>query len=396
MLGLAGKLLVFLFSINSSWANWNYDRIGVDWAHQHGFKGQGQKIAILDTGYTKKSELNIKGYNFVHNNPNFNDDHGHGSHITNIISSIVPQAELHALKVIDLNGDVYPQAVAKAIEYAISNSIKIINCSWYVETTETRESFKLAQEAGILVVVAADNDGKNLDIDVGYPASFNFNNMLNIAATTNNDKLTIMSSWGRKFTHIGAPGENILAGGKVMSGTSQAAAHVSGAAALIWQKYKNANYSEIKNKIISSADVVEHLEHKTYSGGIINIKNAFQGLTNPKREVETKSWIKLNKEYASAHPVLSDQNQVFRIHQPGAKYLKVNFEKIDLDPLNEFILIGHEDENHNPYYYEKITGKHSNYQSVYVPGDKMIIILSSKPEDNYTPGWGFKISSIEY
>lgn len=393
-MGFMGKVFVFLFSISAN-ANWGFTKINTDWAHAQGYLGAGQKIAILDTGYTNKDKK-VFGWNFIDHSSEFNDNHGHGQHITEIIRSIAPESEIYALKVIDGAGNVYPKAVAAAIEYAIKHQIKIINCSWYDETSATYEAFVRAEKAGILMVVAADNEGKNIDFQTVYPASYNLTNMINVAASTEDDKLSLLSSWGRKTVHIGAPGENILSAGKKMSGASQAAAHVAGAAALIWQKYKNNSAEEIKNKILQTVKLQDDFYHKTISGGVLDIQKAILGISSSKQDLESYMWQRQGQSTESPHPIEADKTRLYKIKVSGAKFIKINFEAISLDTDNEYLLVGHENENHNPYYYEKITGNHSNYKTVYIPGDEVIIILNSQPLTNYTPGWGFRINFVEY
>jgi hypothetical protein len=92
--------------------------------------------------------------------------------------------------------------------------------------------------AGMLAVAAVGNDGVNIDSSPRYPASFGLSNIVAVAATDNDDRLTYFSNYGNKAVDLGAPGISVLTttfNGKygLVAGTSFSAPHVAGVAALI-------------------------------------------------------------------------------------------------------------------------------------------------------------------
>ena len=196
------------------------------------------------------------------------------------------------------------EGAIKSIDYAIKNGAKVINASWggnqprhLAEKSELKQALLRAQNAGVLVVIAAGNDGRDNDNDSmpNFPASFELDNIITVAATDSQDQLAEFSAYGLRTVHIGAPGVKILstiAGGGYSDvvarfkdgdgqeqsmdwdGTSMAAPMVAGAAAAIWSKNPTWTYKQVRERILSTARKVPALEGRVASGGILNLKAA--------------------------------------------------------------------------------------------------------------------------
>ena len=133
---------------------------------------------------------------------------------------------------------------------------------------------------GILFVTAAGNGnvlGQGIDNDEipFYPANYELDNVISVAATGPTDQLARFSNWGPESVDLGAPGVGVLStqlGGTYASwnGTSMAAPHVSGTAALIWSHLPDATPLEVREAILQSVDPAPSLQDRVATGGRLN------------------------------------------------------------------------------------------------------------------------------
>ncbi|MEK2690764.1 S8 family peptidase [Bdellovibrio sp. GT3] len=203
----------------------------------------------------------LHGWNFVSENSDLSDQHGHGTHIAGIIRqrTLSKRVKFMVLKYYDpeQSGRVNLVNTVRAIRYAIKMKADIINYSGGGDTRSALEeqAIREAQEKGILFVAAAGNDGRNTDKMGYYPAGYNLRNIISVAALDTNRHLIDSSNYGSKSVDIAAPGKNVyssLPGGQfgVMTGTSQATAWVTGlAAALMLQNPELRDPELIKLKL---------------------------------------------------------------------------------------------------------------------------------------------------
>jgi thermitase len=252
-------------------------------------------IAILDTGVDlNHPDLNDKivpGWDFANDDNDPQDDHEHGSHVAGIaaaetnnatgIAGISWQARIMPVKVLDENGDGFYSDVAEGVLYACSHGAQIINLSLggstYSATLE--DAVQQAYEDGCLIVAAAGNGGGDF---VDYPARFS--EVMAVAATNESDIRAGFSDYGPQV-EVAAPGVNIYStlwndkyGWK--SGTSMAAPHVAGQAALIWSVCPNPTNQEVRSIIDSTADDRGASGWDPYYGyGRINALDAVQAAT---------------------------------------------------------------------------------------------------------------------
>ena len=229
---------------------WGIDRIDAENVHLYN-KGTGIKVAVIDTGidYTHPDlDTNYKGgFDFVNNDTDPRDDAGHGTHCAGIVAAVdneegvigvAPEAHLYAVKVLNSGGSGSISDVVEGIEWAINNDMQVISMSLGSDSDSTalHDACDEAYNAGIVVIAAAGNDYKSYISDtVDYPARYD--SVIAVAATDINNERASFSSTGPDV-ELAAPGVNInstLMGGGygTKSGTSMAAPHVSGTAALI-------------------------------------------------------------------------------------------------------------------------------------------------------------------
>lgn len=232
---------------------WGVARIGGGDAHNGGHTGTDVRVAVLDTGidYThpELAACVAGGWDFVNNDADPMDDHGHGTHIAGTIAApddgygvvgLAPGAELYALKVLGANGSGSFSSVLAAIQWCIENGIQVTNNSYGSAGhpgSIVEQAFANATAAGIVMVAAAGNSGNSAGTgdNVNYPARFP--SVIAVAATTSSDVRASFSCTGPDL-ELAAPGQAIystLRGGGygTMSGTSMACPHVVGAAAVL-------------------------------------------------------------------------------------------------------------------------------------------------------------------
>lgn len=239
----------FRYYIDAQTVPWGITRVGAPTVHASGNKGAGVKVAVLDTGIDYSHPdlaANYKGgYNFVGNNSNPMDDHGHGTHVAGTVAAVdnsigvigvAPEASLYAVKVINRLGWAWEDDIIAGVQWCVANGMQVASMSFggagYSAAWETACNNAYAQ--GVLLVAAAGNSGAGADT-VSYPAKFA--SVIAVAATDSNNNRASFSSTG-PAVELAAPGVGVLSttrggGYAAWNGTSMACPHVSGAAALV-------------------------------------------------------------------------------------------------------------------------------------------------------------------
>ena len=252
----------------------------------------------------------VVGWDFVNNISLPFDTHGHGSHIAGIIgasagngvglSGVCPKVKIMALKYYDSSGAGFNnlQNTVKAFQYANQMGAHIINYSGGGSEAATAERLALedSKTRGILVVAAAGNDGRSNDLIPYFPASYPPDNVISVASINRQDQLLPSSNFG-KIVHVAAPGLSILStlpGNRygMMSGTSQATAFVTGAAALLASQFKEVrdfDYRLIKNWLLQGVrPMPENSANKTLvAHGIISVSGSIKQAKNIVAQKET-------------------------------------------------------------------------------------------------------------
>lgn len=294
-------------------------------------KGENILVGVIDTGVDYnhddlKANLKLPGIDTVHNttdvfptnektlyDENGNEllttaNCGHGTHVAGIIgaignnakgiSGVAPKAKILPIKALGnpLIGEEGEQNLSTddklldGIVYAINNKANIVNMSigGYANRGSIGETIQetINAASNTLFVVSAGNDSRDLggsDTDYNYPAMYNCDNMIIVAAMDYNGELCDFSNYNGP-TQIAAPGEMILSTFPVTkdsyrfdSGTSMAAPHVSGVAALIWSYFNDLTAAQVKQRIISANNVSYNskLDGKVSSNGYLNAWYAF-------------------------------------------------------------------------------------------------------------------------
>ena len=223
------------------------------------------------------------------------DKHSHGSHVSGIIAAkqnnnkgiagIASNVKIMAIKSVPADKDETDIDIAEAFLYAAKNGAKIINCSFGKRINEGQnlipDTLKyIADDYGVLVIIAAGNYTQNIDKNPIYPASHKNENTLVVASTTSSADLSSFSNYGFIGVDIAAPGDSIYStvlNNKyaMYSGTSMATPVVAGIAAEIWSHYPHLKYNEIKNILMKSATYSDILKKKVVSEGRVDLYNSY-------------------------------------------------------------------------------------------------------------------------
>ena len=237
---------------------------------------KGIKVAIVDTGVnynldfiadkiSRIDESNLTGYDFEDDDSlPYDIDTGrsiffpmhHGTSVSSIILREAPMSELVVYR--------FPRSemckFENLIEHISVNKIKIVNLSMGSVNKDDWQCFYRAAKSNknILFFVSAGNDGKNIDFDKIYPASFDLENIIVITSSDISGNLAQGSNFGSVSVDFLIPGEQIPVidhrGVKTnASGSSFAVPRVVAMAIRILSNNPNANILDIKSKLISRA-----------------------------------------------------------------------------------------------------------------------------------------------
>ena len=252
-------------------------------------------------------------------------DSSHGTHVAGIIAQlrnngiggdgVATNVEIMPIRAVP-NGDEYDKDIALAIRYAVDNGAKVINGSFGKDYSPHKDwvfdAIKYAESKDVLIVHAAGNDSKNIDVEPNFPTDEiegkEFaNNVITIGAINQNygDKMVAdFSNFGATNVDVFAPGVKIYATipenkYKYEQGTSMASPNAAGVAALIRSYYPNLKASQVKQIIMQSGtpidlvvNVGENGETKKFSeacvsGKIVNAYNALKMAEEMSKELKT-------------------------------------------------------------------------------------------------------------
>jgi subtilisin family serine protease len=287
---------------------WGEEWINVPSAHEFmqnmsWSPGSGVTIAILDSGVYSHPDLqqNIAGgYNALRGGStlSYNDNYGHGTQMAGIIAAradepgiigVAPYASIKAVKVIDDSGVVYVSDVIEGLQWADNHGIRLINMSLgFIEASKPLEqATRTLYNRGAIIVASAGNKscppGQNEGggsegesecnasqlTDVKYPARYCW--VIAVTAIDSNGQVPDYCLLGPEVD-VKAPGGSMLTeqilstdlnGGYTLgSGTSHAAAHVTGSIALALQVYPSLTFTDVYNYLRGTAECPEETEQE--------------------------------------------------------------------------------------------------------------------------------------
>jgi subtilisin family serine protease len=388
-------------------------------------------VAVIDTGvnyanpelapniYTNEAEANgqpgvdddgngyiddVHGYDFSATDADPMDVYGHGTHVSGTIGAaanngngVVGVAWNVRILPVRFLGDDGSGTLANAvlsIDYATKMKANIMSNSWGGGgfSQALMDSITRAKDAGILFVAAAGNSSNDNDSSPSYPAGYQIDNVIAVAAIDPTGALADFSNYGKNTVQLAAPGVDILSytmrGLESWSGTSMATPHVTGVATLLLSQDMSQSYSTIKQRLLSSARPMAGLRGRVSTG----LVNAYYALTNqvaPMDPNDPFNWQKDVQNASSEHPYADNAKQEWTFHVDGAKKVAVYFSQFNTEGG-----------------YDKVTFKNAagevigtlsgNLGEAYGPavdGDTVIVSFTS---DGSVHAYGFDVGGIAY
>jgi subtilisin family serine protease len=267
-----------------------WDRIGAydGWHLTRG--NPGVVIAVIDTGiqlnHPDLAAQIVPGYDFIDNDTDASDGHGHGTHVAGTSGAVTnnaiggagtcPNCRLMPVRVLGNNGSGTLLGVANGIIYAADRGAQVINMSLGGSGNATLENaVNYAWGRGSLLACAAGNDGTD-DTTYAYPAAYA--NCLAVGATDAADDDALYSNWGL-WVDIAAPGTAIYStwigsSYNTIQGTSMATPHVAGVAGLLASQ--GLNNAQIRSRLETTADPIDGTG-LWWSNGRLNLFRAVRG-----------------------------------------------------------------------------------------------------------------------
>ncbi|MBR9705215.1 S8 family serine peptidase [Candidatus Pacearchaeota archaeon] len=348
------------------------DQINANYSWINGYMGEGTTIAILDTGidYTHPDLGGcfgigckvVGGYDFINNDENPTDDHGHGTHCAGTaagngsLKGVAPGAKLYAYKVLAANGRGAWSVIISGINRAVdpnndgnfSDHVDVISMSLgadckkyyggYYSNCGPNDAGSTAVDnavnMGVIVVVAAGNSGTSGASSIWTPGTAR--KAITVGAVTKSNTMAYFSSKGPVIYNnediekpdVVAPGVNICAskyGGPIsygcfdtrhvyMSGTSMATPHVAGMAALLVQKYPEYNPDEIESLMKNTSDYLPAYTVNDQGYGLINIQKAMNvsDLTKP---ISHRLPLEFYNDQLLSYSIEPDNKAIFQINK---------------------------------------------------------------------------------
>lgn len=335
--------------------------IGATTLHNMGITGEGVEVAILDTGYdSDHGDLtsSLLTESCFCDNPrggccpngsatqagsgSAEDDHGHGSHVSGIVTSdgvvagkgVAPNARITAVKVLDSNNSFNSTSdITAGLDWLYNNrpNVKVVSMSLFTfaratsacddAASWTQALFRAVQnlvDRGVFVAAISGNDGVSGEL----PAPGCLSNVITVGASNKNDGVWTGSNSHPQVALL-APGVSIVSsafgGGSVsFTGTSMACPHVAGSAALFYQANPNLTPHQIRDALISTG--LPLTDQFGLTKPRINLEAAYQKLQGFNR------WV----------PHITASNGGFQttVHMYNRQVLLKKMQSIDLTPFD--------------------------------------------------------------
>ena len=411
--------------------------------------GTGVVIAVIDTGieathpdlvgnlWTNPGEIagngvdddgngyvdDVHGYDFVDDDGEPNDNEGHGTHVAGSaaargddgygVPGVAFDARVMALKFLDGNRGGYSSMGAEAIHYAVNNGADVINASWggFGQSTAIRNAIAYARSQGVIFVAAAGNAGNDNDGYGFYPAGYDLDNVISVAASDRSDRLADFSNYGSSSVDLAAPGVQIVStwigsDWTYLDGTSMASPYVAGVVALMKSARPGASVVELRSALLESAEPLASGGTRVASGGRLDAAGALAlllggGTEEPEEPEEPgepeepeepgpADWSYVEHVVESPHPYSDNFSGSALVEAPaGATEIRLHFDRIDTEANYDFVVVKDDDGNK----LQEWTGDVGAATSDALPFGQVRVHLYT---DYSVTGWGLKLAGYSW
>ena len=269
---------------------WNLDQVNIPEVWSSGYTGSDVVVSVIDTGvdldHPEFSGRIVPGYDFVDGDSVPEDGNSHGTHVAGTIAAAnnflgmtgaAPDAKIMPIRVLDDQGNGSLSDVISGIRWSVDNGADVINLSLggggYSQSMD--EALKYASSRGSVVIMSAGNEGAN---SPAYPAAHASNSGIAVGAVDMAGNMARFSNRSglEVLDYVTAPGVDIYStlingGYGFMSGTSMAAPHVAGLAALVKDYDSSMSPSAVEDLITGSSS--NHSSVQYIDDDLITAKN---------------------------------------------------------------------------------------------------------------------------
>lgn len=283
---------------------WGLEYIEAPLVWSRGFKGQGVKVLVLDTGIDLDQPVfknqNIVSKDFTNTKINLGVDYpeydsaGHGTHVAGTILGegvgVAPEAELYAAKVCVFDCTNYRDAVVEGLDWGLEKGIRVVNMSISLSHFSPQlgdHIFNKLEELEVVVTSSSGNHKDEKNNAVSFPGTQS--TVLTVGAVDQEGAVAHFSNTGPSLDVL-APGVDVLSADLVRtresnpslltlkSGTSMASPHVAGLAALLLSADLSLTAAEVRSIIKGSSIAAVGADEEVYGKGVINAHSAFNML----------------------------------------------------------------------------------------------------------------------